>query len=222
MRKKLHVMITLFIMMVSPVFSQEATVESDFENILMHYFEDKDPRIVDVTLAYFKQAQDLDQQLNHVMAAFYAELFKDESLEKEILEGIDTLGNYELSSFFHMVAEFDIDEFFKTAPDRAEVNDMCWAAYFAGGDEKYLDRLLETAITNLPEREDLQLFLAGGSAAWSLASNAGQYKTVKKYLEDHREMNPEVVEYILTTDPEVFFSDMQTIIAQQRAAGKPW
>lgn len=105
----------------------------------------------------------------------------------------------------------------------AEMNDVIWAAYFGTGETKYLDRLLTE--TRYKDREDsLQLFFAGSSAMWSLASNARQHPSIKEYLnklsssvnDAQKKAN---LQEILTRDPNEFREETVTRIKSMKERG---
>jgi hypothetical protein len=65
-------------------------------------------------------------------------------------------------------------------------NDMNWACFFATGEVRYVDGVLD-ALQYMDERKDLNLFLTASSAKWSLASIARNDAKVKTHLEEVRD-----------------------------------
>lgn len=108
------------------------------------------------------------------------------------------------------------------------MNDMYWAAFFASGNKAYVDRLIEE-FKNFDERKDQNLFMSGGSAMWSAASNAKRHHVVKAKLEEaktaaeDRRMR-ELIERVLAlartdSNPDAFNDELRAIIQKQHEAG---
>ena len=71
--------------------------------------------------------------------------------------------------------------------------------------------------------EDLYLFLTGGSAKWSLASNARVHDRVRRQLleiqkQANEGLRSQIVE-ILTSDPGSFRQQMIDVVKEQREKG---
>ncbi len=104
-----------------------------------------------------------------------------------------------------------------------ELNDVYWAAYFASGNQQYIKRLVEQLRFD-DERDNLKLYVTGATAKWSLASNAQSHVQVRSTLEvaklnsDRR--TQELIDELLSRDPEDLRRDMAAIVAKQRRAGK--
>ena len=97
-------------------------------------------------------------------------------------------------------------------------NDINWAAYFASGNTDYLDNILKNTPYDL-EREDLNLFMTGFSAKWSLCSNARQDKNVKAYLESVEEGEKYPIAEILEKEPYEFREKAIQVVKEQREKG---
>lgn len=74
-----------------------------------------------------------------------------------------------------------------TSPQK---NDVWWMAYFCTGEDRWLDRLLEVASTDVTQTEDKPavIDLAGQTARWSYKSNAAQWSEVLQHAERHAEL----------------------------------
>jgi TonB family protein len=107
----------------------------------------------------------------------------------------------------------------------AELNDMYWGAYFASGNVDYLKKLMEQ-LRYFDERDDFYLFLAGGTAKWSLASNAQSDILVRHQLEaakhnvDTDKRTQELISELLSEDPSSVKEEINEILRKQREAGK--
>lgn len=102
-------------------------------------------------------------------------------------------------------------------------NDMNWGAFFATGNAEFVQWIIREA-SHLDEREDRNLFLTGSTACWSLASNARAHPRVRQVVEAAKaSASPrgrEILDEILTRDPNHYRTEMTGIIRQQRKQGK--
>ena len=64
----------------------------------------------------------------------------------------------------------------------AAINDMYWGAFFASGKPSYVNKLI-AQLQYWDERDDFDLFMAGATARWSLASNAQSHALVRSTLD---------------------------------------
>jgi hypothetical protein len=104
-----------------------------------------------------------------------------------------------------------------------ETNDLYWGAFFASGNPVYVKKLLQRVPLS-EERDDFRIWVTGGTAKWSLASNAQQHPLVRSILEGERQSagkrTQEIISDLLTGDPERFRQEMQETYAKQKAARK--
>jgi len=104
-----------------------------------------------------------------------------------------------------------------------ENNDLYWGAFFASGNPVYVKKLLQRVPLS-DEREDFRTWATGATAKWSLASNAQQHPRVRAILEGERQgagsRMREIIEDLLTGDPERFKKEMTETYAKQKAAHK--
>ena len=100
-------------------------------------------------------------------------------------------------------------------------NDMNWACFFGSGEEKYLDNLVEV-LAYLEERKDLNLFLTGATAQWSLSSNALDHPRVKAKLEQLSATKgplQEIAAATLAKSPEQIRAETTAVVKEQRQRG---
>lgn len=102
-------------------------------------------------------------------------------------------------------------------------NDMYWGAFFATGNPEFLKRLIEQ-LSGFDERDDINLFWTGGTARWSLASNAQSHPLVRATLEAARiDASPrvrQIIEEILVRDQAELREELNRIYQQQKLSGK--
>jgi len=105
----------------------------------------------------------------------------------------------------------------------AEGNDLFWGAFFASGNPKFIKKLVDQ-LKYFDERDDFTLFAAGGTAMWSLASNAQSRPRVREAIEKAKptadKRSQELITELLAEDPERIKQEMGEIINNQRQAGK--
>ena len=199
--------------------SANASAEEQFSFLLMNYFRDKNPNLVQVTVNFFRERQLVTEDMQMPLVGFYAELFRDKKIKDSMLKEIDSLKIKSVSNFFHSVAEFDLDKFYENPEANPNVNDMLWGSFFASGNTKYLDLVIDNAVKYHDEKTDLVKYLTGDSACWSLASNAQQYKEVREHLEKSRQKGEAVIDYILNTDPDEIRMNTIFFLQEQKKAG---
>jgi hypothetical protein len=103
------------------------------------------------------------------------------------------------------------------------LNDEYWAAFFATGNPKFIDRLLDQ-LRYFDERNDEDLFFAGGTAKWSLASNAQTQPEVRFAIEEAKlkadKRTQELITELLAQDPEHIKLEISAIVRMQRESGR--
>jgi hypothetical protein len=104
-----------------------------------------------------------------------------------------------------------------------ELNDMYWGAFFATGRDEFLMKLIDQLVLS-DERTDFNLYLAGASAKWSLASNALSHPDVRAILESlparFDKRTREIVAELLEQGAVRVRQEIRDVIATQRALGK--
>ena len=149
---------------------------------------------------------------------FFGALFtSDTVVKRKILSEINQLENSDFKKLFTLLDTSNIDTIYYNEKKSPAYNDMNWSSYFASGNLKYLDNIISN-IHYSNERIDMNLFLTGASAKWSLCSNARQDLNVKKYLKSQKKNNKSVGE-ILKKEPYEFKEETITVIKEQRAKG---
>ena len=105
----------------------------------------------------------------------------------------------------------------------AALNDEYWSAFFATGNPKFIDRLVDQ-LRYFDERNDEDLFFVGGTAKWSLASNAQTQPEVRLDLEKAKpkadKRTQELITQLLNEDQARIKQEISDIIRTQREAGK--
>ena len=105
----------------------------------------------------------------------------------------------------------------------APLNDGWWAAFFASGNPKFVERIIDQ-LQYCDERTDEMLFFAGATAKWSLASNARTNPLVRSTLESAKAKastrQRELINEVINEEPAVIKQEMKETVQRQREAGK--
>ena len=192
--------------------------ERNFSEILQTYYLYKDKDLVDKTIDFLNHSTMSYKRLEPILTGFFGALFlNDKDVKKSFVKNIDKIEKPDIKELIMTLSSSDIDILYSKAKITTEYNDMNWASYFATGNVKYIDNI----ISNVPyenERTDINLFLAGASAKWSLCSNANQDKLIKKHLESLKDKNENMKE-ILNKEPQYFKDKMVEILKEQKSKG---
>jgi hypothetical protein len=104
-----------------------------------------------------------------------------------------------------------------------QLNDGWWAAFFAGGNPKFIDKIVDQ-LQYCDERNDESLFLAGATAKWSLASNARTNPVVRSALDTAKAnatgRKQDLINEALNEDPGSIKQQIKEIVQSQRQTGK--
>ncbi len=157
-----------------------------------------------------------------LLMSFSCIFSKHEELKrKKWREVISTLGEPAKALFTRSIDQLPSD-LLDQIPVSPEKNDMNWACFFATGDLRYLNGIIET-LQYLEERSDINLFLTAASAKWSLSSNARSHMTVRVAMEamkvgDVPDMRL-IAEDILTKKPQKIREETVVILKSQKESG---
>ena len=216
--KKLNYLILIFIISCSSqtLISQES--KKDFSEVLDTYYLEKDINLIENTIKFLNDSNNDYDNLEPLITGFYGALFlKYPEIKKEFKSNIEKIKEEKFRNLIITLTTTNIKNLMNKFPISPSYNDMNWSAFFSTGENKYLELILN----NTPKAEnriDLNLFLTGASAKWSLCSNANQHKKVKYFLEttsNHKEIANE----ILNSYPVDFRNQLVEIIKEQRSKG---
>jgi hypothetical protein len=90
------------------------------------------------------------------------------------------------------------------------LNDLRWGAYYASGDPRYIDRLVDEMRFS-DESSDPFLYLAGATAKWSLACHAITHESVNQHLQalSREGRIGEFIDEVLTCNPSLLQAEME-------------
>ncbi len=105
----------------------------------------------------------------------------------------------------------------------AQLNDACWGAFFATGNPKFVDKVVDQ-LRYFDERSDEALFFSGATAMWSLATNSRTYTAVRSAIESAKinadKRTQDLIAELLTDDPARIKQQIAEVVRTQRDAGK--
>lgn len=197
-------------------FSQ--TTGRNIGDILQSYYLFKDKDVVEKSIDFVNKTNMTYNQLEPIIGGFYGALFEaDPTIKEKVLANLEQVESVQIKEFLVSLSRVSIDSAYAKLQRTTDYNDMNWASYFASGNLKYVDNIISN-IRYADERENLNLFLAGSTAEWSLCSNAIQDKRLKKYLISLKD-KVESIDTILAEQPNYFREKTEKVLKEQRLKG---
>ena len=200
-----------------------ARADTHFHNLLQHYHQEPDKRIVPLTINYLNrhtvdsaEINNLQRQRNILAGFLTALLAQDTTLRPQMRALQPRITDPGCRGFVAEVVALTPDQLFARMPLSPAYNDVAWAAYGASGDAKYLQRVLDNC-RYAAERKSLNRYLTGTSARWSLCSMAQQDAQVKAYLQAQRR-SPEA-RLVLQSSPAALRQQITTGLMRQKQHG---
>jgi hypothetical protein len=216
--KNIYVILFLAVILLPTKNSHAQNTDRNFGQILQTYFLYKDKDIIDKAIDFVNNTPMDYNKLNPIITGFFGAAFlNDEVLKKDFRQDINRIQKPEFKQLFIFLFSSNIDTLYSQTKITASLNDMNWSSFFATGNTKYLDNII-SHIPYVENRIDVNLFLAGATAKWSLCSNSRQNDTVNKYLNSLKNKNP-LLNEILENDPQYFREAMINILKKQRENG---
>jgi hypothetical protein len=192
-------------------------IAQDLSNILQTYYLTKPDHLLETTIAFVNSPQ-VESEMQFMFLGFYGALFSVDTMARnEFRANLERIEQDDIREYFRRLLTFNIDSLYEEAKYSALYNDLNWASFFATGHLKYIDNILKVAEHD-SERKDLNLYLAGSSAKWSLCSNALQDKNVKQYLVSIKCTNP-LIKNILSKKPEQHYNETVKVLKTQKKKG---
>ena len=69
----------------------DTRAEEEFSFLLMNYFKDKNPSLVQVTVNFFRERQLVTEDMQMPLVGFYAELFRDKKIKENHVDTVSGL-----------------------------------------------------------------------------------------------------------------------------------
>lgn len=182
MKKTFILALSLLFLALSNAFAQNEKGEA-FWIMLQQYNSTPDKKLCAKTIDFLNAGVHNDEIFFLRFRAFYVPLFEtNEMVKAEFDKKRSKIENAEMADLFEEMLSMSSTLVYETALPTPDVNEMLCYSYFATGDGKYIDQLLERAKDN-EERKDLDKFMVGANALWWLAEIKVINESAKKYLE---------------------------------------
>lgn len=190
----------------------------DYLTMLQTYYQTKDKDLINKTISFVNLPTSDYNIYELEFTGFFGAIFSTDSLIRlDFLQKLDRLEKVEYKRLFTYLFNTNIDTIYSQTELSPSYNDMSWSSFFATGDFKFIDRIIKN-MEYASNRQDMNLFLTGGTAKWSLCANAKQDLMVKKYLKSQKKNNKSIGE-ILRKDPYEFKQEMFDILKKQKDKG---
>jgi hypothetical protein len=187
----------------------------EFSDFSMSYFEQPRPDLIGRAMAFFDRsgwAESSNHQLPSMMT-FSCIAHRHEQKAQQWTTMINSL-HEPAKRLLATAVSSSPEDLLRKIPLSAQKNDMNWTCYFATGDTKYVQNLLDVA-AHYRERKDKDLYLVAATAMWSLASNS-RFPEVRRYLQSNA--SP-VAKTILGTPSEAIAAEVRNTLAEQHQKG---
>ncbi len=163
-------------------FAQNEKADKYWEMIKTYHYT-HDDKICKKTVDFLNAGVHDDYIFELRFLAFYVPLFeKDETVKAEFEKRIPKIISSEKQGLFEDMLNMTSERVYETAYTTPDVNEMLCYSYYATGDTKYIDQLLENA-KDTEERVDLAKYMIGANALWWLAEIKAEDDFFKEYLE---------------------------------------
>lgn len=222
-------LILLFLLPLCPLFPDEpglSQAKAEYEAFVKFYYKHKDVSHMNDAISFVGRC-DFTSKPDAVfpVITFFAVIFSENPEKVEGWQELINQQNKVTQALFEKAIDLskDLGKIFETDTATARFNDLCWAAFFASGDVKYISKVIAN-LKYCDERKDMMLFLAGASAKWSLSSNARIHAKVKKTLNAAAltEKDPRVkshISEILNQTPSSIQQETISTLKDQKAKG---
>ena len=172
----------LFLLSAGNVSAQNEKADKFWKTLQTYYFL-HDKSLVNQTIDYLNAGVYDANVFELRFRAFYCALFSvDGKIKADFQSKLKKIKSAELEDMFETITNSNIDDIYANAPETPDANEMLCYSYYATGDSRYIDRLLEKAKGN-DERKDLDKYMIGANAIWWLATLRDENILVKQYLE---------------------------------------
>jgi len=208
--------LTIALMFSQICFAQNS--DKNFGQILQNYYLHKDKDLIDKAILFINKTPMDNNSLHPIVTGFFGAAFLDDAVIKaDFASKIDLVKKPEMKQLLQLLLSSNIDTIYSKTSVSPSLNDMNWSSFFATGNTKYLDNII-AHIPYMENRIDVNLFLAGATAKWSLCSNAKQNADVNKHISSLKDKNP-VLKEIIENEPQYFEQETIGILKKQRKSG---
>jgi hypothetical protein len=200
------------------------TTLNDLEVFVQTYYLHPQPELVPQAIVFIGSNSVLSNHGTSQLPTevFFSKLFRDNPSRMADWKKVIDNQPSETKDIFLKALENSPEQLIATADDGMVKNDLNWAAFFASGDLSYVEHIV-AQLQYLGEREDMNRFLAAGSAKWSLSANAKSHTKVRLAIQEmsvrgNVEMKANAND-ILTKTPEQIQNEVMNVVREQRKKG---
>lgn len=210
--------VTFYLIIFVSSFSFGQTNERNFSKISQTYYLYQDKDLVEKTIDFINKSPIAYERLEMILTGFFGALFTSNiDIKKSFVSKFEKIEKNEIKELLINLSTSNIDTIYSKTKMSTKYNDMNWASFLATGNKKFVDNVISN-IKHAEERIDVNLFLVGATAKWSLCSNSKQHKQVENYLRSLQSKNEKLKE-ILEQEPQYFRDNITEIIKEQRLKG---
>jgi hypothetical protein len=112
-----------------------------------------------------------------------------------------------LIQIFNIINNNDIKSHFEQQEASPDLNDVYWTLYFATGDLKYIDKIVETIMTYHNETENKKYYLAARKGMLWISMYIQKFSQLRDYVVKNKYLSKDIKEYIVSNGPEVIYAD---------------
>ena len=197
--------------------------EQEFDAYLHTYYLSPNPDNIDAAIRFIGiSGLSSDAEAAPPLTAFFAEVFEQNEDRVAAWNQVIVQQDHATQQLFSAAKSLNLRSYVRDAPASPRLNDMCWAGFLASGRREYLERIIQN-LAFVDERSDLNLYMTGASAKWSLASNQASHPAVRKIIERSR-ANAEgrleiLLGEVLSTTPDAIRTETIEILKSQKERG---
>ena len=164
----------------------QAPVNCDmqYSAVLQHYHSQPDGRVVALLVTFLNQSAQQERResmVNSSLLGFFSALnARDKTIKAAVASKLDSVTAQAHRQVLQRSLETSTAKLFAELPISPAYNDTAWGAFFATGEDQYLELLLRNC--QHASSQDVALLLTGTSARWSLGANARQDSSVRAFL----------------------------------------
>lgn len=160
------------------------TTQDQYGKFAQDYYLDPRPELVESAMR-FAGGSDLVKQSNtkRLVQMSFSCIFARHPERREAWKKAIAALDAPARAYFATSMDHTPQQLLDARPISPDKNDVNWACFFVSGDARYARNVVDV-MKYLPERQDLQKFLAAASAQWSLASIATAHDRVREVLEE--------------------------------------
>jgi tetratricopeptide (TPR) repeat protein len=176
-----------------------------FEDTIQSYYLRRSDSIVDYSIRVFNYPTTDTTNWTSSLKGFYGALLNENpEIKLEFEKRKNEIINKSIYTILDSILLQNFPEIESNQKRNPSLNDFYWGAFYATGKVKYIDKLLDNCVYS-NEKEDVNLYLTGATAMWSLCSNSQDSPLVKNHLKLRKDEKNKYAKMILAKDAQYFY-----------------